>query len=336
MSSREVKEYLSHHLVPQLLELGGPEAVSWDTFIHLDRDLLRPGLPGTTSMTTPLDPTTLPISPHVSLLAPISLPITPPPTTASTVAPLTSSTPVVAPPPVSSGPPKMNRVLHLTPPGPAGALPPRPPPPLVQTEVKDEDNSEALPPPGLSRSPVLSQLSIESDSDMTESSGLLQEVSILHPRRSRPLIIFIIGGPGSGKRSQTARLVHCFGLRAISLGDLLRKKLLSHASPSRKWEVISEMMSHGELGPQIGSPDLVMLLLCSNETLSCRLQQRASRLGLLGDSSHTLRRRLDTFQRDVVSVRRYYSQTHLLTQIQLVSQNAPVKSMMFNIRSDQL
>lgn len=58
------------------------------------------------------------------------------------------------------------------------------------------------------------------------------------------------GGPGSGKGSQTARLVRCFGLRAISLGDLLRKQL-SHSSPSRKWEVISEMMSHGELGPQV-------------------------------------------------------------------------------------
>lgn len=51
----------------------------------------------------------------------------------------------------------------------------------------------ALPPPGLLRSPVPSQLSIDSDSDMTESSGLLQEVSILHPQRPRPLIIFIIG-----------------------------------------------------------------------------------------------------------------------------------------------
>ncbi|XP_071328499.1 adenylate kinase isoenzyme 5-like [Trachinotus anak] len=218
----------------------------------------------------------------------------------------------------------------------------QPPPPIP-----------ALPPPGLPRPPVWSQLSIDSDSDMTESSGLLQEISILPPQKPCPLIIFIIGGPGSGKGSQTARLACCFGLRAVSLDDLLRKQLLRHASPSRKWEIISEMMSHGELGPQeetiselkrqligqkevrgfivdgfprdvhqalsfqeqIGSPDLVVLLLCSNETLSCRLQQRASQLGLLGDSSHTLQRRLDTFQRDIVSVRRFYRQTHLLIQV---------------------
>ncbi|KAG7218324.1 hypothetical protein INR49_020482 [Caranx melampygus] len=296
MSSREVKEYLSHHLVPQLLERP---AETWTT-----RNNIYDNTAG--SNNTPHFTPCVPVGPHIT-------PHNPPTNHSIHSCPTDifhtccSSTPSFlwttqneqSPPPHSTWTCRSSAS--------------RPPPPLVQTE-----------------------LSIESDSDMTESSGLLQEVSILHPRRSRPLIIFIIGGPGSGKRSQTARLVHCFGLRAISLGDLLRKKLLSHASPSRKWEVISEMMSHGELGPQIGSPDLVMLLLCSNETLSCRLQQRASRLGLLGDSSHTLRRRLDTFQRDVVSVRRYYSQTHLLTQIQLVSQNAPVKSMMFNIRSDQL
>ncbi|XP_040897835.1 adenylate kinase isoenzyme 5-like [Toxotes jaculatrix] len=281
-------------------QMGGAEAVTWDTFIHLDRDQLRPGPP-----ISSIDHET------------------------------------------SSGPPQTAtepRVLLPAPPGPAGTpLVPPPIPPPVHTEVKEEDTKTCR---------VWSQLSIDSDSDMTESSGLLQEVSIPPPQRPRPLIIFIIGGPGSGKGSQTARLACCFGLRAVSLDDLLRKQL-RHASPSRKWEVISEMMSNGELGPQeetitelrqqliglqevrgfivdgfprdvhqalsfqeqIGSPDLVMLLLCSNETLSCRLQQRATRLGLLGNSKSTFQRRLDTFQRDIISVQRYYKQTHLLTQV---------------------
>ncbi|XP_063753579.1 adenylate kinase isoenzyme 5-like, partial [Eleginops maclovinus] len=193
---------------------------------------------------------------------------------------------------------------------------------------------------------VRSRLSIDSDSDMTESVGLLQEVSM------PPLIIFIIGGPGSGKGSQASRLAKCFRFRLFSLDELLRRQLLSHASPGRKWEVISEMMGHGELGLQeetiselkrqmigqpdfrgfivdgfprdvhqalsfqekIGSPDLVLLLLCSNQTLRCRLQQRATQLGLLGDNSTALRRRLDSFHRDITSVSRYYNQLHLLTQ----------------------
>ncbi|XP_008297959.1 adenylate kinase isoenzyme 5-like [Stegastes partitus] len=202
-------------------------------------------------------------------------------------------------------------------------------------------------------SPVHSQLSIESDSDMTESSGLLQEVHIFPPQRPRPLIIFIIGGPGSGKGSQTAKLTEHFGFRGISLDELLRRQLLTDATPGRRWELMSELMSQGELGTQedtvselrqqligqqevggvivdgfprdvhqalsfqeqVGSPDLVMMLVCSNEMLRGRLQRRAAQLGLLGDSSHTLQRRLDRFQRDIVSISRYYKQLHLLTQV---------------------
>ncbi|CAJ1069349.1 adenylate kinase 5%2C like [Xyrichtys novacula] len=223
--------------------------------------------------------------------------------------------------------------------------------PPVFAESKEEPESFNI--RGLPPSPVRSQLSIDSDSDMTESSGLQQEVSIKPPKRPRPVIIFITGGPGSGKGSQAARLAQDFNLRVISLAELIRKQLLSQASPSKKWEVISQMMSHGELDlqeetiselrrnlisqqevkgfivdgfprdvhqalsfqEQIGSPDLVMLLLCSNETLRGRLQRRASELGLLGDSSHAFRKRLDTFQKDIVSVRRYYKQLKLLKQV---------------------
>ncbi|TNN55814.1 Adenylate kinase isoenzyme 5 [Liparis tanakae] len=116
--------------------------------------------------------------------------------------------------------------------------------PLVPPQRKELQNTKVF------NSAVRSQVSIDSDSDMTESSGLLQEVSILPPQKPRPPIIFIIGGPGSGKGSQAARLASCFSFKVISLDELLRRQLLSHASPSRKWEVISQMMGHGELGPQ--------------------------------------------------------------------------------------
>uniref|UniRef100_A0A667YK89 Adenylate kinase 5, like n=1 Tax=Myripristis murdjan TaxID=586833 RepID=A0A667YK89_9TELE len=190
-------------------------------------------------------------------------------------------------------------------------------------------------------------LSIDSDSDMTESSGLLQEV------RPRPLIIFIIGGPGSGKGSQMAKLAHCYGLRAVSWEELLMRQLLSHASPDRKWEVIAEIVANGELTAQetaikalkrqligqpeargfivdgfprdvsqalsfqeqIGCPDLVVLLACSNQTLRFRLEQRATRRGRLDDSSHALRRRLETFHQNIRPIATYYQQQDLLRQI---------------------
>lgn len=41
--------------------------------------------------------------------------------------------------------------------------------------------------------PIQSQFSIESDSDMTESTGLIQEYDVFDPSRPRPKIIFVIG-----------------------------------------------------------------------------------------------------------------------------------------------
>ncbi|CAI5682516.1 adenylate kinase isoenzyme 5 [Oreochromis niloticus] len=326
MSGREVKEYLSKHHVSRLLEslvtgllyhrpddpvsflldcliatrrLGGPKEITWDTFIHPGGGHLDPGPLGNRCSIKPLTP---PTSAHET-------------------------------------PSKPHKLVSAPPPRPAGAS-------WVKTELtEDTEHPSRDAPPA-----VCSQLSIDSDSGMMESSGLLQEVTIQKPR---PIIVFIIGGPGSGKGSQTARLTDRFGFRAISLDELLKQQLRCDASPSRRWEVISEVMSHGELGPQedtvselrqqligqqdvrgfvvdgfprdihqalsfqeqVCSPDLVMLLLCSNEKLRCRLERRATQLGLLGDSRYALQRRLDRFEKDIVSVSRYYRQLHLLTQV---------------------
>uniref|UniRef100_A0A672GZ63 Uncharacterized protein n=1 Tax=Salarias fasciatus TaxID=181472 RepID=A0A672GZ63_SALFA len=162
----------------------------------------------------------------------------------------------------------------------------------------------------------------------TGASGVLRLCCVSSP-----------GGPGSGKGGQAARLGPALGLDSVSLDDLLRTRLLGGTSPSRRWELVSRLMSHGELGPQdtvselrgrlaaqqgvrgfvvdgfprdvhqalsfqeqVGRPDLVLLLLCSDQTLRCRLQRRAATLGLLGDGGHALQRCLDTFHRDIVSI----------------------------------
>ncbi|XP_041855303.1 adenylate kinase isoenzyme 5-like [Melanotaenia boesemani] len=414
MSEREVKEYLSQHHISQLLESlltgllyhrpddpisflqssltrakqqGGPGAVTWDTFIHLERDQLElasPKIkPQTGTLLTPItSPTLSPVLPAIPQLHP-----TPPPlpqlhsTRFKTSVPPSSLLPLNEPrvclpvrprlpvdplrpardpsahkafppaPPRPSGTPPTHRVSPTAFPELLGDLAGHVGAVSVHTEVMTPDAktlSKGVSPPALR-----TQLSIDSDSDMTESSGLRQELNILAHLRPHPLIIFVLGGPGSGKGSQTAKLTHHFGLQGVSLDKLLQKQLLSNASTRRKWEIISEMMSHGELGPQedtvpelrkqltgqqevqgfvvdgfpqdihqalsfqeqVGSPDLVLLLLCSNETLCCRLQRRAMSLGLLGDSSTALHRRLDRFERDIVSISRYYKQLHLLIQV---------------------
>jgi hypothetical protein len=40
---------------------------------------------------------------------------------------------------------------------------------------------------------------------------------------SKPRIIFVLGAPGSGKGTQCEKVVHEFGFKHLSAGDLLRE-----------------------------------------------------------------------------------------------------------------
>ncbi|KAG5281581.1 hypothetical protein AALO_G00073930 [Alosa alosa] len=98
--------------------------------------------------------------------------------------------------------------------------------------------------------PIQAQFSIESDSDMTESSGLIQEYDVFDPAKPRPHIIFVIGGPGSGKGTQTLKMATHYGFECVSVGEILRTQLLHHATTDRKWELIAQIIANGELAPQ--------------------------------------------------------------------------------------
>ncbi|XP_067087033.1 adenylate kinase 5, like [Osmerus mordax] len=201
--------------------------------------------------------------------------------------------------------------------------------------------------------PIQAQFSIESDSDMTESTGLIQEYDVFDPAKPRPPIIFIIGGPGSGKGTQTAKLAGQYSLEGVSVGEILRNQLLNHASSDRKWEVIAKIIANGELAPQettieelkqqfiqrhaargfivdgfprdiaqaltfeeqIGSPDLVILLACSNRELRLRLERRAAQHGRPDDNSHAIEKRLETFKHNITPIAKYYQERVLLLRV---------------------
>jgi UMP-CMP kinase len=67
---------------------------------------------------------------------------------------------------------------------------------------------------------------------MAPPIGTDKEVANLPaPKREKPLlssseatIIFVLGGPGSGKGTQCAKLVKDFGFKHLSAGDLLREE----------------------------------------------------------------------------------------------------------------
>lgn len=73
------------------------------------------------------------------------------------------------------------------------------------------------------------------------------------PVTSAP-IIWILGGPGSGKGTQCHLLVDKYGFSHFSTGDLLRREV---ASGSEKGREIQDIMNSGELV----SNDIVLNLL---------------------------------------------------------------------------
>ncbi len=62
----------------------------------------------------------------------------------------------------------------------------------------------------------------------------------------KPTVIFVLGGPGSGKGTNCARIVEDFGFVHLSAGDLLREE---QASGSQHGEMIKSMIKEGKIVP---------------------------------------------------------------------------------------
>jgi UMP-CMP kinase len=60
-------------------------------------------------------------------------------------------------------------------------------------------------------------------------------------------IIFVLGGPGSGKGTQCAKLVHDFGFKHLSAGDLLRAE--QDREGSRYGDMIRHIIKEGAIVP---------------------------------------------------------------------------------------
>ncbi|MED6293296.1 hypothetical protein CHARACLAT_009171, partial [Characodon lateralis] len=57
--------------------------------------------------------------------------------------------------------------------------------------------------------------------------------------QKKPKVIFMMGGPGSGKALQCERMEERFGLRRVTLGELLCSELQCHSERGRHlWDVL--------------------------------------------------------------------------------------------------
>ncbi|XP_033960774.2 adenylate kinase isoenzyme 5 [Pseudochaenichthys georgianus] len=202
------------------------------------------------------------------------------------------------------------------------------------------------------RLPPISQFSIESDSDLSETAELIEEYEVFDPSRPRPKVILVIGGPGSGKGTQSLKIAERYGFQYVSVGELLRKKMIHNATSNRKWSLIAKIITNGELAPQettiteikqkimkipdasgividgfprdvgqalsfedqICTPDLVVFLACTNHRLKERLHKRAEQQGRPDDNPKAIDRRLTNFKQNTIPLVKYFQERgHIVT-----------------------
>ncbi|KAG7456700.1 hypothetical protein MATL_G00238650 [Megalops atlanticus] len=203
------------------------------------------------------------------------------------------------------------------------------------------------------RLPPIHQFSIESDSDLSETAELIEEYEVFDSSRPRPKVILIIGGPGSGKGTQSLKLAERYGFEYVSVGELLRKKMIHNATSNRKWSLIAKIITNGELAPQettiteikqkimkipdatgividgfprdvgqalsfedqICTPDLVVFLACTNHRLKERLEKRAEQQGRPDDNPKATERRLANFKQNAIPLVKYFQEKGLIVTL---------------------
>lgn len=74
-------------------------------------------------------------------------------------------------------------------------------------------------------------------------------------------VIFVIGGPGSGKGTQCEKIVEEYGFTHLSSGDLLREEV---KSGSERGQYLNEIMQKGDLVPKEIVLDMIRDAMVAN------------------------------------------------------------------------
>jgi UMP-CMP kinase family protein len=180
-------------------------------------------------------------------------------------------------------------------------------------------------------------------------------------------VVFVLGGPGSGKGTQCARLVADFGFIHLSTGDLLRKEVENKGPQAEKIEevlkegrlVSSEMLvelikgafeKHGMQGKFLldGFPrsqqnveawdqiikdsvnvPCLLYFSCSEETMKNRLLKRAETSGRSDDNEETIMKRFHTFQSETEPILQQFRDKN---KVQEISAEGDVDEVYTNVK----
>lgn len=166
-----------------------------------------------------------------------------------------------------------------------------------------------------------------------------------------PPIVFVLGGPGSGKGTQCEKLQRDFDLVQVCVGDLLRREA---ASDSPLGKNIAEIMHRGEIVPGevtmallkaelvtlsgecsgilidgfpramdqarafeelVATCRFVLFFRCEPEEMIARLMKRGKTSGRADDTEVVAKRRLRTFIDKTMPVVEHYSERGLLKEV---------------------
>ncbi|XP_072987124.1 UMP-CMP kinase 2-like isoform X8 [Typha latifolia] len=129
----------------------------------------------------------------------------------------------------------------------------------------------------------------------------------------RPFITFVLGGPGSGKGTQCARIASAFGVAHLSAGDLLREEI---SSKSTNGELIRSIIKEGKIVPSEITVNLIHKAIKSSTADKFLIdgfprseENRIAfeRIGRIDDNIETIKKRLKVFEKLNLPVISYYS-----------------------------
>ena len=171
---------------------------------------------------------------------------------------------------------------------------------------------------------------------------------------TKPLIIFVLGGPGSGKGTQCAKIQEKFNFEHLSTGDLLRKELSSNSEYA---QMLDNIMKEGKLVPSeillqilkktilntsyinmrilldgfprnmenltkwdeiIGDSFDVSFALffeCSSEILEQRILERAKTSGRSDDNLESFKKRIKTFEEETKPIVKFFEEKQQIIRI---------------------